>query len=68
VLQLARSGAVKVSADARRQLKALVVIAPEPLRARLRRGTWLAQAQACAALSLRPPTRSSTARPSGRCG
>jgi transposase len=54
VLQLARSGAVKVSADARRQLKALLVTAPEPLRARLRRGTWLAQAQACAALVAAP--------------
>jgi transposase len=54
VLQLARSGAVKVSADARRQLKALLVTAPEPLRARLRQGTWLAQAQACAALVAAP--------------
>ena len=52
--QLARSGAVKVSADARRQLKALLVTSPEPLRARLRRGTWLAQAQACAALVAAP--------------
>jgi transposase len=50
VLQLTRSGAVKVHADARRQLKALLVTAPEPLRAELRRGTWLRQAQACAAL------------------
>jgi transposase len=50
VLQLTRSGAVKVSADARRHLKALLVTAPEPLRAGLRRGTWLRQAQACAAL------------------
>jgi transposase len=50
VLHLTRSGAVKVSADARRQLKALVVTAPEPLRAELRRGTWIRQAQACTAL------------------
>jgi hypothetical protein len=50
VLQLARSGAVKVNTDARRHLKALVVTAPEPLRAELRRGTWLRQAQACAVL------------------
>jgi transposase len=39
-----------VSADARRHLKALLVTAPEPLRAGLRRGTWLRQAQACAVL------------------
>jgi transposase len=50
VLQLTCSGAVKVSADARRHLKALLVTAPEPLRAGLRRGTWLRQAQACAVL------------------
>jgi transposase len=50
VLHLTRSGAVKVSADARRHLKALLVTAPEPLRAGLRRGTWLRQAQACAML------------------
>jgi transposase len=54
VLQLTRSGAVKVSADARRHLKALVVTAPEPLRAGLRRGTWLRQARACAALVAAP--------------
>jgi hypothetical protein len=68
VLQLARSGAVKVSADARRHLKALLVTAPEPLRAGLRRGTWLRQAQACRLWWLPPPTQSSTAPPSGRCG
>jgi transposase len=54
VLHLTRSGAVKVSADARRHLKALLVTAPEPLRAELRRGTWLRQAQACAALVAAP--------------
>jgi transposase len=54
VLQPASSGAVKVSTDARRQLKALLVTAPEPLRTRLRRGTWAAQAQACAALVAAP--------------
>jgi transposase len=54
VLQLTRSGAVKVAADARRHLKALLVTAPEPLRAGLRRGTWLRQAQACAALVAAP--------------
>jgi transposase len=54
VLQLTRSGAVKVAADARRQLKALLVTAPEPLRQRLRGGTWLAQTRACAALTAQP--------------
>jgi hypothetical protein len=44
VLQLIRAGAVTVSADARRHLKALLVTAPEPLRAGLRGGTWLRQA------------------------
>jgi transposase len=50
VLHLARSGAVKVAADARRHLKALLVTAPEPLRTQLHGGTWLQQARACAAL------------------
>ena len=54
VLHLTRSGAVKVSADARRHLKALLVTAPEPLRAELPRGTWLRQARACAALVAAP--------------
>jgi transposase len=53
-LQLTRSGAVRVAADARRQLKALLVTAPEPLRTTLRGGTWLAQAHACAALQAEP--------------
>jgi len=54
VLQLTRSGAVKVAAAARRQLKALVVTAPEPLPAALCAGTWPAQAPACAALTAKP--------------
>ena len=54
VQQLTRSGAVKVAADARRQLKALLVTAPEPLRAALRGGTWLTQARARAALQAEP--------------
>jgi transposase len=54
VLQLTRSGAVKVAADARRHLKALLVTAPEPLRAGLREGTWLRQARACAVLTAQP--------------
>ena len=47
MLQLTRSGAVKVAADARRQLKALLVTSPEPVRAALRGGTWLTQAITC---------------------
>ena len=54
VLQLTRSGAVKVAADGRRHLKALLVTAPEPLRQSLRSGTWLVQARACAALQADP--------------
>jgi transposase len=54
VLQLTRAGAVKVAADARRHLKALLVTAPEPLRAGLAGGTWLRQARACAALTAQP--------------
>jgi hypothetical protein len=38
VLQLTRAGAVKVAADARRHLKALLVTALEPLRQTLREG------------------------------
>ena len=48
VLQLTRAGAVKVAADARRHLKALLVTVPEPLRTAMRGGTWLRQARACA--------------------
>jgi transposase len=54
VLTLTRAGAVKVAADARRHLKALLVTAPEPLRAGLRGGTWLRQARACATLTDQP--------------
>jgi transposase len=54
VLQITRAGAVKVAADARRHLKALLVTAPEPLRTGLRGGTWLRQARACTALTAQP--------------
>jgi transposase len=54
VLQLTRSGAVKAATDARRHLKALLVTAPEPLRAALQGGTWLRQARACAVLQAEP--------------
>jgi|Tabmets5t2r1_1033131.scaffolds.fasta_scaffold06626_2 transposase len=54
VLQLTRAGAVRVAADGRRHLKALLVTAPEPLRAALGGRTWLQQARACAALQAKP--------------
>ena len=54
VLQLTRAGAVKVAADGRRHLKALLVTAPEPLRAALGGRTWLQQARASAALQAKP--------------
>jgi hypothetical protein len=54
VPQLTRAGAVKVTADGRRHLKAMLVTTPEPLRASLCRGTWLRQARACAALTAQP--------------
>jgi transposase len=68
VLQLARSAAVKVNADARRHLKALLVTAPEPLRAELCREPGFAKPRRARPWSPRPPTRSSTARRFGRCG
>jgi hypothetical protein len=43
-------GAGLASPRRRGHREALLVTAPEPLRARLRRGTWLRQAQACTAL------------------
>jgi transposase len=50
VLHTTRSAIVEAGANARRQLKALIVTAPEPLRDTLRGGTWLQQARACAGL------------------
>jgi len=67
VLQLTRAGAVKVAADARRHLKALLVTAPEPLRAGLAGGTWLRQARACAALTAQPSDSVEYRAPCGRC-
>ena len=49
VLHTTRS-AIMDAGDARRQLKALIITAPEPLRDSLRGRTWLQQARACAAL------------------
>jgi transposase len=54
VLHTTRAGVVKVGSDARRQLKALIVTAPDQLRDQLRTGTWLAQARACVALVAEP--------------
>jgi transposase len=50
VLHITRAGIVQAGADARRQLKALIVTAPEPLRDRLRGRPWRQQLQACAGL------------------
>ena len=69
VLQLTRSGAVKVAADARRQLKALLVTAPEPLRAAA--GWWdLAYGRPALVPSSKPKPgrRWRTGRPCRRCG
>jgi hypothetical protein len=45
---------VAAGADARRQLKALIVTAPEPLRDSLRGRPWRQQVGACAALVAMP--------------
>jgi transposase len=45
-----RAGIVQAGADARRQLKALIVTAPEPLRDRLRGRPRRQQLHACAGL------------------
>jgi transposase len=50
VLHTTRVGIVQAGADARRQLKALIVTAPGPLRQALQGRPWLQQARACAAL------------------
>ena len=54
MLHLTRAGVVAAGADARRQLKALIVTAPEPLRDRLRGRPWREQLRACAALVAAP--------------
>jgi transposase len=54
VLHTTRSAIVEAGADARRQLKALIITAPEPLRDSLRGRTWLQQARACAGLVAAP--------------
>jgi transposase len=54
VLHTTRAGIVAAGADARRQLKALIITAPEPLRDRLRGGPWRQQVHACAELVAAP--------------
>jgi transposase len=49
VLHTTRAAIVATGADARRQLKALIVTAPEPLRDSLRGRPWRQQVHACAA-------------------
>ena len=54
VLHTTRAGIVQAGADARHQLKALIVTAPEPLRDRLRGRPWRQQVSACAGLVAAP--------------
>jgi transposase len=54
VLHTTRAGVVAAGADARRQLKALIITAPEPLRDRLRGRPWRQQVHACAGLVAAP--------------
>jgi transposase len=54
VLHTTRSAIVEAGANARRQLKALIITAPEPLRDTLRGRTWRQQARASAALVAAP--------------
>ena len=54
VLHSTRAGIVQAGADARRQLKALIVTAPEPLCDGLRGRPWRQQLRACAGLVALP--------------
>ena len=54
MLHTTRAGIVAAGADARRQLKALIVTAPEPLRDSLRGRPWRQQLRACAGLVALP--------------
>jgi transposase len=54
VLHTTRAGIVAAGADARRQLKALIVTAPQPLRDRLRGRPWRQQLRVCAGLVALP--------------
>jgi transposase len=60
VLRVARSGAVRQRADVQRQMKSLVVSAPEPLRGQLRALTASALVKTCAAFR---PDPARTAEP-----
>jgi transposase len=55
VLHTTRAGIVQAGADARRQLKALIVTAPEPLPDTLGGRPWRQQLRACAELVAAPP-------------
>ena len=63
MLHTTRTAIVAAGADARRQLKALIVTAPEPLRDRLRGRPWRQQVGACAGLVAAPVIRWSTGPP-----
>jgi transposase len=54
VLHSTRAGIVQAGADARRQLKALIVTAPEPLRSILRGRPWRQPLRACVGLVAAP--------------
>ena len=54
VLHTTRAGIVAAGADARRQLKALIVTAPVPLRDSLRGRPWRQQLRVCAGLVALP--------------
>jgi transposase len=54
VLHTTRAAIVAAGADARRQLKALIVTAPEPLRDSLRARPWRQQVRACTGLVAMP--------------
>ena len=54
VLHTTRTAIVDAGANARRQLKALIITAPQPLRDTLRGRPWRQQARACAGLVAAP--------------
>jgi len=65
VLPTTRSAIVAAGADARRQLKALIITAPEPLRDSLRGRPWRQQVAACAGLVAMPTDPVGTGPPCG---
>jgi transposase len=54
VLHTTRAAIVAAGADARRQLKALIITAPEPLRTTLRGRPWRQQVRSCTELVAAP--------------